>query len=558
MSTAVSIEDLTFAYRGQETPALQHIQGEVQEGSLVVILGHGGAGKSTLCASLNGIVPHFFRGRYQGRVLVKDREVAGHKVAEMSRHVGFVLQDFEPQLFSTNVELEMAFGPENLLLPRREIEQRIQNYLPFLGLESFRRREPASLSGGQKQRLAISSVLTMEPQILVMDEPTTDLDPQGREEILNIARRLREEKRTLVIVDYDPETGAEAEQIWLMKDGRMAARGAPGEILGDIPELKSCGVKVPALIELFSAMGWPGKPLRVREATALIQEHNLARRRKLESLQTSAPVDGGPFILQMEDLVYRYPTHQIEALRGISLGIREGEFVALIGQNGSGKTTLAKHFNALLKPFSGRVLLRGKSTTDYRQREISRLVGYVFQNPDHQIFCNTVYDEVAFGLKTLGEPASSMEKRVAEALATVGLTGTEKKTPFALSKGERQRVAVASVLAVRPEVLVLDEPTTGLDEGHQRSLMEMLKSLHARGHTIIIITHSMEVAAEYATRAVVMKDGVILLDGPTREVFAREERLQEAALRPSSLVRLSNWLGTRALTVSQMVKELGG
>ena len=557
MPKAVSIENLTFAYQGQENPALQNIQGEVQDGSLVVILGHGGAGKSTLCASLNGIVPHFFRGRYQGRVLVGDLEVAGHKVAEMSRHMGFVLQDFEPQLFSTNVELEMAFGPENLLLPRPEIERRIQNYLPFLGLESFRRREPASLSGGQKQRLAISSVLTMEPQILVMDEPTTDLDPQGREEILSIARRLREEKRTLLIVDYDPETGAEAEQIWLMREGRMAARGTPGEILGDIPALQSCGVKVPALIELFSAMGWPGKPLHLGKAKALIQEHGLARQREPEPHRTSPPSAGGPFILQMEDLTYRYPTHRIEALRGINLGIREGEFVALIGQNGSGKTTLAKHFNGLLKPSSGRMLLRGKATTEYRQQEISRLVGYVFQNPDHQIFCNTVYDEVAFGLKTLGEPPTSIEKRVAEALSTVGLTGTEKKIPFALSKGERQRVAVASILAVRPDVLVLDEPTTGLDEGHQRSLMEMLKGLHRRGHTVMIITHSMEVAAEYATRAVVMKDGAVLLDGPTREVFAREGRLREAALRPSSLVRLSNWLGTRALTVSQMVEELG-
>jgi cobalt transport protein ATP-binding subunit len=305
-------------------------------------------------------------------------------------------------------------------------------------------------------------------------------------------------------------------------------------------------------------MGWPGKPLQVEEATVLIQEHGLARQKETEPPKTFAPFAGGPFILQMEDLVYRYPSHQIEALRGINLGIREGEFVALIGQNGSGKTTLAKHFNGLLKSSSGRVLLRGKATTDYRQQEISRLVGYVFQNPDHQIFCNTVYDEVAFGLKTLGEPPDSIEKRVAEALATVGLTGTEKKTPFALSKGERQRVAVASVLAVRPEVLVLDEPTTGLDEERQRSLMEMLKILHGRGHTVIIITHSMEVAAEYATRAIVMKDGAILLDGPTREVFAREERLQEASLRPSSLVRLSNWLGTRALTVNQMVKELGG
>jgi energy-coupling factor transporter ATP-binding protein EcfA2 len=558
MSRAVSIEDLTYAYRSQETPALRHIQNEIQEGSLVVALGHSGAGKSTLCTSLNGIVPHFFRGRYQGRVFIQGLEVARHKVAEMSRHVGLVLQDFEPQLFSTNVELEMAFGPENLRLPRGEIQRRIETYLPFLGLEHLRRREPASLSGGQKQRLAISSVLTMEPKMLVMDEPTTDLDPRGREEVLSIARRLQEERRTLLIVDSDPETAVRADQVWLMREGRIAAQGAPGEILSDIPGLQACGVKVPGLIELFVEMGWPGRPLDVNEAVSLIEKHNLARKGKLHPPEPPGSGLKGSCILRVEDLVYAYPGYASEALRGINLEIREGEFVALIGQNGSGKTTLAKQFNGLLKPKAGRVLLKGRATTEYKQQQVSRLVGYVFQNPDHQIFCNTVYDEVAFGLKTLGESLPSLDRRVAEALDTVGLIEYEKKVPFALSKGERQRVAVASVLAVHPEILILDEPTTGLDEKQQRALMEMLRSLNGRGHTILIITHSMEVAAEYARRAIVMKDGRVLLDGPTRWAFAQEDRLKEAALHPSPLARLGNRLGTRALTVKQMAEELKG
>ena len=555
---AVSIEDLTFAYRAQEIPALQHIRNEIDEGSLVVILGHGGAGKSSLCTSLNGIIPHFYRGAYQGRVMVKDLEVARHKVAELSRHVGLVLQDFEPQLFSTNVELEMAFGPENLRLPRPEIQRRIETYLPFLGLEDFRRREPSSLSGGQKQRLAISSVLTLEPEILVMDEPTTDLDPLGREGVMAIARRLREEKRTLLIVDYDPETGIQADQVWLMREGQLEAQGPPKEILANISLLQSCGVKVPGLIELFAEMGWPGKPLDVSEAVSSIEKHNLARKRELRFPILPGAGPEGSCILRVEDLVFTYPGYGYEALRGISLGIREGEFVALIGQNGSGKTTLAKQFNGLLKPSAGRVFLKGRPTADYQPHQISRLAGYVFQNPDHQIFCNTVYEEVAFGLKTRGERVPSVQSRVAEALETVGLTGYEKRVPFALSKGERQRVAVASVLAVHPEVLILDEPTTGLDERQQRALMEMLRNLNERGHTILIITHSMEIAAEYAKRAIVMKDGGVLLDGPTRWAFAQEGRLREASLHPSSLVRLSNWLGTRALTVKQMAEELRG
>jgi energy-coupling factor transport system ATP-binding protein len=238
------------------------------------------------------------------------------------------------------------------------------------------------------------------------------------------------------------------------------------------------------------------------------------------------------------------------------LGIREGEFIAILGQNGSGKTTLAKHFNGLLKPTSGRALVQGRPSTEHSHRELARLVGYVFQNPDHQIFARTVREEVGFGLAMQGENPKAVEKRVAEALEAVGLAGYEHKVPFTLTKGERQRVAVASVLAVSPQVIILDEPTTGLDYHHQRNTMELLKRLNKRGHTIIMITHSMWVAAEYAERIVILKEGRILADGPTRAVFADEARLAEASLRPPSLVQLSNWLGTQALTVEQMVQEL--
>ena len=320
--------------------------------------------------------------------------------------------------------------------------------------------------------------------------------------------------------------------------------------------MRSCGVKTPPMMELFHSMGWPGLPLTVEEAIALIQEHHLTQRRELKLIDDSSVQLKGQPILVAENLRYIYPMHHVEVLRGIHLSIWEGEFIAILGQNGSGKTTLAKHFNGLLKPSSGNMLIRGKSTREYSRRELARCVGYVFQNPDHQIFANTVREEVGFGLKMMGEDSKMIEKRVTEALEVVGLAGYEQKVPFTLTKGERQRVAVASVLAVQPPVLILDEPTTGLDYRHQRSMMEMLKKLNRSGHTIIIITHSMWVATEYADRTIVMKDGHILLDGPTRSVFAEEARLAEASLRPSTLLRLSNRLGTQALTVEQLVKEL--
>jgi energy-coupling factor transport system ATP-binding protein len=471
----------------------------------------------------------------------------------MSRLVGLVLQDFEAQLFSTNVELEMAFGPENHCLPRSEIKRRIDRYLSFVGLEKLRHREPATLSGGQKQRLAIGSVLALEPRVLVMDEPTTDLDPQGRDEVLSLANTLKEKGQTLLIVDHEPETAVYADRVWLMRENQIVSQGTPSEILGNVSLMESCGVKPHPLVELFRSLDWPGVPLTVETARALIEANHLAERR--QPLPTRSEAVGSP-VLKAEGLGFTYPDHQVEALTSIDLSIEDGQFVAILGQNGSGKTTLAKHFNGLLKPTSGRLFLQGKPVEAYSHRELARIAGYVFQNPDHQIFARTVSEEVGFGLRVLGEPAGRIEHRIAEALENVGLAGYEEKVPFTLTKGERQQVAVASVLATQPRIIILDEPTTGLDYRHQRGMMEMLKRLNQSGHTVIIITHSMWVAAEYATRTIVMREGSILLDGPTRSVFREEARLAEASLRPSPLVKLSNWLGTEALTVRQLAEEL--
>ena len=556
MSSALSIENLSFTYAGREKPALKTISARIEEGSFVCLMGHGGAGKSSLCYTFNALIPKFFRGAYSGRVLVKGKEAAAQSVAHLSLQVGLSLQDFEAQLFSTNVELEMAFGPENHGLPVPEIEKRIGHYLRVIGLEHFRHRQPATLSGGQKQRLAIGSVLAMEPDILVMDEPTTDLDPKGADEVLALAQSLRQAGRTLVMVAPEPEMVVEADQVWLMRDGELMAQGPPEEILNDLSRLTACGIKPPALIELFQALDWPGRPLTLAQAMNLINQHGLARQKN----QSPSPMSPGgnqePSILATEGLEYIYPLQETKALQGINLTIGQGEFVALLGQNGSGKTTLAKHFNGLLKPSAGRVLVQGKPTQDYSHRDLAQKVGYIFQNPDHQIFARTVEEEIGFGLKVLGLDPKTIRQRVAAALEVVELFGYEKQIPFTLTKGERQRVAVASVLAVQPQVIILDEPTTGLDYKHQRRMMDLLKELNQKGHTIIIITHSMWVAAEYAARTLVLKEGAIILDGPTRRVFADESTLAGASLSPPPLVQLSNRLGLQGLTLEQMVREL--
>ena len=290
MSIAVSIHHLSFTYRGAVRPALDQVTGAIEDGQFVVVMGHGGAGKSTLCGAMNGLVPHFHGGIYEGRVTVRDRDVGQHTVADMSRIVGLVFQDFEAQLFSSTVELEMAFGPENQRLLHADIERRIEKYLSFVGLAQKRKRETATLSGGEKQRLCIGAVLAAEPAVLVLDEATTDLDPEGRREVLSLATALREEGRTLVMVDESSETAIGADQVWLMREGRLVAQGPPQTVLSDLPLLSSCGVGVLPTVALFQALDWPGCPLTVEAALCLIGEHRLVPHRFVAAPVAAASV----------------------------------------------------------------------------------------------------------------------------------------------------------------------------------------------------------------------------------------------------------------------------
>jgi len=555
MTSSIAFDRLSFSYQNTATPALQDVSGEMIRGSFTMVMGHSGAGKSTLCCATNGLVPRFLRGDYTGRVMVEGMEAAKNTVPDMARVVGIVLQDFEAQLFSTNVELEMAFGLENQCLPRAAMEERIIAYLRVVGLEELLRRDTATLSGGQKQRLAIGSVLAMETPVLVMDEPTTDIDPEGRRHILSLIRRLRTGERTLIVTDLDAEAAAQADQIWLLKDGHLAAQGTPAEIMTDSALIESCGIRPLGTVALFQAMNWPGQPLTVEAALTEIENRRLLCHHRPEGRAISIPAPA-KVILETRNLSYRYPAGTVNALNNIDLTIHEGDFVALLGQNGSGKTTLAKHFNGLLKPAAGDMLVRDRPVHHYRRHELAQEVGYVFQNPDHQIFAPTVREEVAFGPHILGMDRKTLEHNIAEALAATGLSGFEDKNPFLLNRGERQRVAVASILAVKPAVIILDEPTTGLDYVHQRDTMEMLKRLNQLGHTIIVITHAMWIAEAYARRSILMKEGRIILDGPTSTVFSDETMLAAASLAPSDLVRLRNRLGLAAMTLEDMVKEL--
>jgi len=550
MPPLLEIENLIFRYRDADEDALRGISYSQEAGRFTALVGPSGAGKTTFCRCLNRIIPHFHRGNLRGRVRVGGESVAGKHVYDMVPGIGMVFQDFESQLFSTNVLLEVAFGLENLGLPREEMEGRVRDALALVGLAGFEEREPAALSGGQKQRLAIAAVIALAPDLLVMDEPTTDLDPAGRLEVMRLAGKLQG-RTAMIVTDHEVDDLVEADRIEVLADGQIVMSGSTREVFARPLELAQAGVRPPQVAEFFARAGAPEIPVTAEEGLALWS--SLGWRIRPAEEQAATPV--GEPLIAVENLSYAYPDGT-QALCDMNLAIGEGEILAILGQNGCGKTTLAKHLNGLLAPSTGTVRWRGEPVGERRLSEMARHVGYIFQNPDHQIFAQTVREEVEFGPKNFRLPAEEIGERVLDTLAAVGLQGREADNPFTMTKGERQRVAVASVLAAAPEVIVLDEPTTGLDYRQQLEMMALVRRLHAAGRTIILITHSMWIAAEYARRCVVMAEGKIIADGPTRQVFANEEVLTRAHLRAPAITRLGHRLGFAALSVEELLARV--
>ncbi|MYH19345.1 MAG: ABC transporter ATP-binding protein [Gemmatimonadetes bacterium] len=565
----LTLSDLRFTYRDAPQPALDQIDYRHRRGEFTVIVGETGAGKSTLCRCLNGLIPSFTKGRLEGSL-----QVAGHRdserpqVYELARIVGLVFQDFEAQLFSTNVELETAFALENFAVERDRMKTRVERALNRVGLSGFEQRDPASLSGGEKQRLAIASVLAGSPSVVVMDEPTTDLDPVGKRDIFKLAQFLRNEIEGIILVEHETEHVLSADRILLMHEGRIVQEGPPGEILADPRNVERHGVRPLQTTVLLSELGLETDALTIEDAAVRIRsagwrvkkfaQESLegARRREPPCDPPGEPPhepldDSRQSVVHIENLVFRYGEAP-PAVDGVSLDIAAGEFVALVGQNGCGKTTLAKHLNGLHVPTEGEVRVLGESTTDWTLPELGRSVGYVFQNPDHQIFANTVRDEVAFGARNYGLSEEEVAEKVDAALAETGLSGRDLEDPFNLTRGERQQLAVASVLATDPGILVLDEPTTGLDYHGQVAILNLVRRLNESGRTVVMITHSMWVVAEYADRCVIMSGGRVVQDGDVRTCFSNPELLESLYLEAPEAVRLGYEFGL----VARSVKEI--
>ena len=553
----LTLNELAFTYRDAAKPAIDQITYSHRRGEFTVIIGETGAGKSTLCRCLNGLIPSFIKGRMDGVFEVAGTRRFGHPhVHELSRIIGLVFQDFEAQLFSTNVELETAFALENFAVDRDQMRTRVEQALNRVGLAGFEQRDPASLSGGEKQRLAIASVLAGRPALVVMDEPTTDLDPIGKRDIFKLAQVLRNEIEGIILVEHETEHVLSADRILLMHEGRIIGEGPPGEMLSDPLRIERHGVRPLQTTVLLSELGLETDALTIGEAATRIRSAGWRVKASAQAnLKGDRKPESGDSLVQIEDLVFKYGDAQ-PAVDGVSLDIMAGEFVALVGQNGCGKTTLAKHLNGLHVPTKGEVRVLGKSTADWTLPELGRRVGYVFQNPDHQIFANTVLEEVAFGARNYGLPEETVREKVGAALAVTGLAGRELADPFNLTRGERQQLAVASVLATDPEILVLDEPTTGLDYHGQVAILNLIRRLNESGRTVVMITHSMWVVAEYADRCVIMSGGRVVRDGDVRSCFSDPKLLESLYLEAPEAVRLGYEFGLVVRSVKEIVDSL--
>lgn len=548
MGDAVQTQGLGFTYRGAEGPALHDLSLRLDPGELCYLMGRTGAGKSTLCRCLNGVIPALQPGEFVGEVRVGGEVISGRPVYEVARRVGVLFQDFEAQLLASDVEREVAFGLENACLSREQMHRRVAEMLELVGLADLRGRDPATLSGGQKQRLALAAVLAPEPSVVVLDEPTTDLDPRAKHELAGILRDLSARGVTLLIADHETGDALAAQSLVALRAGEAAFDGVPELLLRDPERCRELGVLPLPMPELCARLGIAERPLTAAEAAEVLRAGGwrLDPSQAARIADDTGPTPGDPLI-EVEGVSFAYPESGASALSDVSLTIREGEFVVLLGENGSGKSTLARHLNGLLAPDRGAVRVAGQDTRATPVREMAGRVGYLFQNPDHQIFAPTVAEEVAFGPRNLGADEAEVARRVSEALEAVELTGQEEASPFVLTKGERQRVALASVLACRPRVIVFDEPTTGLDGLQARAMMELLARLNAEGHTIVVITHCTWAAVEYARRALVLDEGRLVADAPVREVFADAELLARTGQVVPEVTELARALGGPAL-----------
>jgi ATPase components of various ABC-type transport systems, contain duplicated ATPase len=515
----LEIEHLNFRYSSRTELALKDISLTVDAGQVLLIAGASGCGKTTLARCINGLIPRSYKGEISGKILINGTEIQSLSLARISQLVGTVLQDPERQILGTKVANEVAFGLENLALPREEITARVEEALQRLKIPHLMYRETFNLSGGEKQKVALAGVLAMRPNLLLLDEPLASLDPASAQDALHIIRELANEGMTVLMVEHRVEDVLQIapENAIFMLDGEIKYYGPTS---GFDRSVNYHEVKLPAQMIIERAADDPA-PERM---TAL-------RERQAERLPVTA--DSEPLV-KFEDVSFWYEPERV-ILHDVNLSIHRGDVIAVLGPNGAGKTTLVKHAIGLLKPKSGQVLVEGKSTHDLSVAQIANTLGYVFQSPSHMLFAPTVREELAFGPTNLKHDPADIERNVKNAIDIVHMGGMEGNPPLALSFGQQKRISIASVLAMTSKILVMDEPTAGQDYKNYMDFMDSILQLPSF-EAILFITHDIDLAVIYANRVLMVNDGTLVCDGKPEEVLKDYERLHENRLVPTSLL----------------------
>lgn len=579
----IDCRGVSFSYDGV-TPALDGIDLNIEDGEFFCILGGNGSGKSTFAKHLNALLqPDAGTVRING-MDASDPEL----VYDIRSTAGMVFQNPDDQLVATLVEDDVAFGPENLGVPSAQIAQRVREALKGVGLVGFERHETHALSGGQKQRVALAGVLAMEPRVLILDEASSMLDPRGRKGLMKVCRALHDRGMTIMMITHFMEEAAEADRVAVFRAGRVAMLGAPEEILTRADELAQLNLDMPASCCLGRALRAKGVPVcaQVREADMVAEIAQVYAERSGADVagrpsasdsrvldHASSAADGmvaSEPVIEISHLSHSWSLSARErrrwrkrsttvgasgkqalwgddpnspwALRDVSLTVRRGEFLGLAGHTGSGKSTLVQHLNGLIRPQEGSVCALGLDLSSKKgAAAVKAKVGVVFQYPERQLFAETVAQDVAFGPRNLGLPQDEVVRRVATSLARVGLdlAAIGDKSPFELSGGQQRRVAFAGVLAMEPEVLVLDEPMAGLDPAARRDFLELIDRLHREGLTVVMVSHSMDDLANCCDRIVVMNEGAVFAEGTPAQVFAHANELKSIGLGVPAAQRMA-------------------
>ena len=551
----IELKDFSFQYKAQSEPTLKNLNLTIYKGEKVLIVGPSGSGKSTIGQCLNGIIPNIYKGTSSGQFLIQGKEAFNLSIYEKSHLVSTVLQDTDGQFIGLSVAEDLAFALENDMVELETMKERVQSWAERLDLMKLLDHRPQDLSGGQKQRVSLAGVLIDESPILLFDEPLANLDPKSGQDIIDLIDQIHEEQgTTTIIIEHRLEDVLyrPVDRVILINQGQVLFNGRPDDLLRTTL-LAENGIREPLYLTTLRQLGQD-----------IDQLEHLDRLEDIELTGVNRSIPEASFtkpgeteeLLKLEQISFAYQeNHPI--LKNISLSIPKGQRLAIVGKNGAGKSTLAKAICGFITT-EGQYTSRGVDIKQESVKERAERVGYVLQNPNQMISTNMIFDEVALGLRLRGVAEEDIKERVYQALKTCGLYGFRKWPISALSYGQKKRVTIASILVLGPEILVLDEPTAGQDQRNYTDIMEFLDSLQEKGHTIVMITHDMQLMLDYSDRALVVSDGQILADLSPAELFTHPDILQEANLKETSIFALANRLGMDPLALTQFYMQQKG